>query len=66
MHGCLCKIQRVILRERESLLRSFNNAFEASKMYRGYRLLACDGNPLNIARNPDDQENYYQTSPDAK
>ena len=52
--------------ERESSFRSFNNAFEASKMYRGYRLLACDGNSLNIARNPDDQENYYQTSPDAE
>lgn len=50
----------------EFLLCDFNKAFEVSKTYRGYRLLACDGTSLNIARNPDDQENYYQTSPDVK
>ena len=50
----------------EFLFRDFNKAFEIRQTYRGYRLLACDGNSLNIARNPDDQENYYQTSPDAK
>lgn len=26
--------------------------------YRGYRLLACDGSDVNIARNPDDEETY--------
>ena len=26
--------------------------------YHGYRLLACDGSDVNIARNPDDKETY--------
>jgi Transposase DDE domain len=50
----------------EFLFREFNKAFGEYKTLRGYRLLACDGTSLNIARNPDDQENYYQTAPDAK
>lgn len=50
----------------EFLFREFNKAFKVSKTYRGYHLLACDGTSLNIARNPDDLENYFQTSSDAK
>lgn len=50
----------------EFLFRDFNKAFGEYKTYRGYRLLACDGTSLNIARNPDDLENYFQTSSDAK
>lgn len=34
--------------------------------YRGYRLLVCDGTDLNIARNPNDQENYFQSNPGEK
>lgn len=50
----------------EFLFRYFNKAFEECKTYRGYRLLACDGSDLNIARNPDDHENYFQSTPDRK
>lgn len=58
--------EKILPEALEFLFRSFNKAFEISKTYRGYRLLACDGTSLNIARNPADQENYYQTAPDAK
>lgn len=44
----------------EYLFHSFNHsAFSCqSKTYRGYRLLACDGSDLNIARNPRDEESF--------
>ena len=47
----------------EFLFREFNHAFEDYQTYRGYRLLACDGTALNIARNPKDQDNYFQSNP---
>lgn len=50
----------------EFLFHGFNKAFEECKTHRGYRLLACDGTDLNIARNPDDHENYFQSTPDGK
>lgn len=50
----------------EFLFRDFNKAFKECKTYRGYRLLACDGTDLNIARNPDDHENYFHSAPDGK
>lgn len=50
----------------EFLFRDFNKAFKECKIYRGYRLLACDGTDLNIARNPDDHENYFHSAPDGK
>lgn len=28
-------------------------------LYKGYRLLACDGSDLNIAYNPDDKDTYF-------
>lgn len=28
-------------------------------LYKGYRLLACDGSDLNIAHNPDDKDTYF-------
>ena len=50
----------------EFLFRNFNDAFEEYKTYRGYRLITCDGTDVNIARNSDDQENYFQTNPGEK
>lgn len=48
------------------LFQEFNNSFAQYQLYRGYRLLACDGTALNIARNPSDQENYFQSNPGEK
>ena len=48
------------------LFREFNEAFAKYRTYRGYRLLACDGTDLNIARNPTDLENYFQSNPGEK
>ena len=48
------------------LFREFNEAFAQYRTYRGYRLLACDGTDLNIARNPTDLENYFQSNPSEK
>ena len=47
----------------EFLFWYLNTAFKKYKTYRGYRLLACDGTSLNIARNPADTENYFQSAP---
>ena len=45
----------------EFLLHEFNSRFPNTKRYKGYRLLACDGSDLNIARNPKDQDTYFQS-----
>jgi len=50
----------------EFLFQEFNKAFAQYQTYRGYCLLACDGSDLNIARNPSDQENYFQSNPGEK
>lgn len=44
------------------LFHEFNSKFTAEKKYHGYRLLACDGSDLNIFRNPEDLDTYFQTS----
>lgn len=36
------------------------------KKYKGYRLLACDGSDLNIARNPKDADTHFQSLPTDK
>lgn len=48
------------------LFHEFNASFPEEKTYRGYRLLACDGSDLNIARNPNDKDNYLQSSTNSK
>jgi hypothetical protein len=58
--------EKILPEALEFLFREFSNAFPNFQTYRGYRLLACDGTDLNIARNPSDHENYFQTSPDKK
>ena len=40
------------------LFHTFNFAVQSEKLFEGYRLVACDGTDLNIARNPNDKENY--------
>ena len=43
------------------LFHTFNFAVPFEKQFEGYRLVACDGTDLNIARNPEDSENYFQS-----
>ena len=43
------------------LFHTFNFAVSSEKQFEGYRLVACDGTDLNIARNPEDSENYFQS-----
>ncbi|SHJ58422.1 IS4 family transposase [Parasporobacterium paucivorans] len=51
----------------EFLFHEFTESFSAKmKTYCGYRLLACDGSDLNIARNPDDPDTYFQSLPNDK
>ena len=44
----------------EFLFHDFNNtcSYIQTQTYRGYRLLACDGSDVNIARNPEDESTY--------
>jgi Transposase DDE domain. len=58
--------EKILPEALEFLFREFNKAFSQYRTYRGYRLLACDGTDLNIARNPSDQENYFQSKPGEK
>lgn len=44
----------------------FNARIPFRKTYKGYHLLACDGSDLNIARNPHDEDTYFQSLPDDK
>lgn len=48
------------------IFQEFNQCFPCTKRFKGYRLLACDGSDLNISRNPEDTENYFQSNPDEK
>lgn len=50
----------------EFLFHEFNSTFSGEKKYQGYTLLACDGSDINIARNPDDKDTYFQSTPDDK
>lgn len=47
------------------LLNSFNSVFPFSNTYKGFRLIACDGSNLNIARNPKDKDTYIQSRSNA-
>lgn len=48
------------------LFYEFNDRFPFKRDYKGYRLLACDGSDLNIARNPKDTDTYFQSFPTDK
>ena len=45
------------------LFDEFNKSFSEFKTYHGYRLIACDGSNLNIAKNPDDHSTYFHSTP---
>ena len=50
----------------EFLFREFTVIASQEKLFRGYRLLACDGSDLSIAHNPQDTTTYFQSTPDSK
>ena len=50
----------------EFLFREFTNIASEEKLFRGYRLLACDGSDLCIAHNPQDETTYFQSTPGSK
>ena len=50
----------------EYLFREFTAVAYGEKLFRGYRLLACDGSDLCIAHDPQDETTYFQSTPDSK
>lgn len=42
-----------------AILLRFNKSFPGKNLYKGYRLLACDGTDINIFHNPNDSSTYY-------
>lgn len=48
------------------LFHAFNFTIPDNKLFQEYRLIACDGTDLNIARNPSDIENFLQSNPGEK
>lgn len=54
---------KLLLETFQFLFNEFNSLFPFKKNYKGYRLLACDGSDLNIARNPKDADTYFQSQP---
>jgi hypothetical protein len=43
------------------LFNSFTSKFSKTpKLFKGYKLLACDGSDINISHNPCDEETYFQ------
>lgn len=50
----------------EFLFREFTAIAAGEKLFRGYRLLACDGSDLCIAHNPQDETTYFQSTPGSK
>ena len=44
----------------QSLFESFTARYSNStNLFKGYRLIACDGSDINIAHNPNDKESYF-------
>ena len=51
----------------EYLFRTFLNQYNNDEnLYHGYKLIACDGSDINISRNPDDTETYFQNGRNIK
>nr|WP_295685035.1 IS4 family transposase [uncultured Lachnoclostridium sp.] len=49
------------------MFQEFTNSFEnKDAVYKGYRLIACDGSDLCIAHNPEDKTTYFQSTPNSK
>ena len=44
----------------QSLFESFTSEYSNNtNLFKGYRLIACDGSDINIAHNPNDKESYF-------
>ena len=44
----------------QSLFASFTAKYSKNpSLFKGYRLIACDGSDINIAHNPNDKESYF-------
>lgn len=51
----------------EFLFHKFTDSFQDHYTdYKGYRLIACDGSDICIARNPKDQTTFFQSPPNGK
>lgn len=51
----------------EFLFQEFFHAFQNEEAtYKGYRLIACDGSDICIARNSEDRTTYFQSTPNSK
>ncbi len=50
----------------EFLFHEFSQYVSKEHLFRGYRLLACDGSVLTTAPNPQDEAAYIQCTPDSK
>lgn len=51
----------------EFLFHEFTDSFhDTFACYKGYRLIACDGSELCIARNPNDKTTYFPSTPDRR
>lgn len=51
----------------EFLFHEFTCSFcDDCAVYKGCRLIACDGSDLCIAHNPDDKTTYFQSTPDSR
>lgn len=57
---------KILLETWTFLLHEFNAGFPLEKKYNGYQLLVCDGSALNIARDPKDEDTYFQSNPKDK
>ena len=55
--------KKILLKAFQFLFYKFNSEFLFKKNYKGYRLLACDGSDLNIVRDPQNRDTYFQNLP---
>lgn len=44
----------------EEIFRLFTKKMDPQNKYKGYRLIACDGSDISIAKNPDDPETFFK------
>lgn len=58
--------QKLLPEALEFLFHQFNDSFPGKKKYQGYTLLACDGSAINIFRNPEDKDTYFQSNSNEK
>lgn len=49
----------------EYLFHQFSQSIDSLDLYHGYRLLACDGTIINVARTPEDSDMFFHSKSDA-